>query len=66
MLFLPFSFRFDVAGAGACLKKYSDPSFFKMEFASSGMMEEEVQWEMKARKTRVRNSALNWLPYIEL
>uniref|UniRef100_A0A803MB89 Protein SCAR n=1 Tax=Chenopodium quinoa TaxID=63459 RepID=A0A803MB89_CHEQI len=26
--------KFDVAGAGACLKRFTDPSFFKMESAS--------------------------------
>lgn len=50
--------KFDVAGAGACLKRYSDPSSFKVEFTSSGMMEEEVQWENKPRK--VRKKAPRW------
>ncbi|ONK77197.1 uncharacterized protein A4U43_C02F4090 [Asparagus officinalis] len=49
--------KFDVAGAGACLKRYSDPSFFKMEFSSSGMME-DVQWEKKAHK--IRKKAPHW------
>ena len=37
--------RFDVAGAGACLKRYTDPSFFKVDSSSSGMMNAEVQRE---------------------
>ena len=44
--------RFDVAGAGACLKRYTDPSFFKVEVASSGKAT-EVQREKKNRKVKV-------------
>ncbi|KAJ6812500.1 putative SCAR-like protein 1 [Iris pallida] len=47
--------KFDVAGAGACLKRYSDPSFFKVDLASSGKMEEEVR-EKKARKIKKKGS----------
>lgn len=50
--------KFDVAGAGACSKRYSDPSFFKVEFSSSGMMEEEIRWENKPRK--IRKKASRW------
>lgn len=49
-----WSFRFDVAGAGACLKRYSDPSFFKMELPSSRMLEVELPREKKARKIKVK------------
>ena len=42
--------RFDVAGAGACLKRYTDPSFFKVEAASSGIATVEVQRWKKIRK----------------
>ncbi|XP_050227129.1 protein SCAR2-like isoform X2 [Mercurialis annua] len=41
--------KFDVAGAGACLKRYTDPSLFKVETASSGM---EFQREKKSRKVK--------------
>ncbi|XP_072995509.1 SCAR-like protein 1 [Typha latifolia] len=44
--------KFDVAGAGACLKRYSDPSFFKIDFAASGMMETDVPREKKVRKIK--------------
>ncbi|RWW21484.1 hypothetical protein BHE74_00003036 [Ensete ventricosum] len=47
---------FDTAGAGACLKRYSDPSFFKMELVSSGLVETEMPREKKSRKMRVRYS----------
>ncbi|KAG5014270.1 hypothetical protein GLYMA_09G279900v4 [Glycine max] len=53
--------KFDVAGAGACLKRYTDPSFFIVESASSGKATVEVQREKKIRKvkqkkgTRLRN-----------
>jgi len=51
-----FSFgpeRFDVAGAGACLKRYTDPSFFTVKSASSGTATGEVQREKKIRKIKV-------------
>uniref|UniRef100_A0A1D1XYI4 Protein SCAR n=1 Tax=Anthurium amnicola TaxID=1678845 RepID=A0A1D1XYI4_9ARAE len=44
--------KFDIAGDGACLKRYSDPSFFKMDFASSGKMEPDIQREKKSRKNK--------------
>ena len=43
-------FRFDVAGAGASLKRYSDPSFFKTE---SNMLEMDVSIEKKPRRVKV-------------
>ncbi|KAM0950514.1 putative WH2 domain, SCAR/WAVE family protein [Dioscorea sansibarensis] len=54
--------KFDVAGAGACLKRYSDPSFFKTNSVSSDKIEKEVQIEKKSRKIkkkgpRFRNGA---------
>jgi hypothetical protein len=45
-------FRFDVAGAGASLKRYSDPSFFKTEH-SSNMIELDVIMEQKPRRIKV-------------
>ncbi|XP_042406820.1 scar-like domain-containing protein WAVE 5 isoform X2 [Zingiber officinale] len=44
--------KFDTAGAGACLKRYSDPSFFKTELVSSSLMEAEKPREKKPRRTR--------------
>lgn len=44
--------RFDVAGDGACLKRYTDPSFFKVEPASS-IATVEMQREKKIRKVKV-------------
>ncbi|XP_039115406.1 SCAR-like protein 1 [Dioscorea cayenensis subsp. rotundata] len=54
--------KFDIAGAGACLKRYSDPSFFKTNSVSSDKIEKEVQIEKKSRKIkkkgpRLRNGA---------
>ncbi|KAF9665320.1 hypothetical protein SADUNF_Sadunf16G0110500 [Salix dunnii] len=43
--------KFDVAGAGACLTRYTDPSFFKVE-ASSEIATIEVQREKKIRKKK--------------
>ncbi|XP_071716101.1 protein SCAR2-like [Rutidosis leptorrhynchoides] len=48
--------KFDVAGAGACLKRYTDPSFFKMETASYEMMSAETQRDKKIRKTKKKGS----------
>ncbi|RLN38562.1 SCAR-like protein 1 isoform X1 [Panicum miliaceum] len=47
--------KFDVAGAGASLKRYSDPSFFKTE---SNMLEMDVSIEKKPR--RVKKKAMRW------
>ncbi|KAK1321946.1 Protein SCAR2 [Acorus calamus] len=46
--------KFDVAGAGACLKRYSDPSFFKVDLTASSKMEVEVQREKKVRKIKTQ------------
>ncbi|KQK12485.1 SCAR-like protein 1 [Brachypodium distachyon] len=43
--------KFDVAGAGASLKRYSDPSFFKMG-RTSDMLETDYLREMKPRKIK--------------
>lgn len=45
--------RFDVAGAGACLKRYTDPSFVKVEATSFGLPALDVQREKKIRKVKV-------------
>ncbi|KAL8526550.1 hypothetical protein ACS0TY_015661 [Phlomoides rotata] len=42
--------KFDVAGAGACLKRYTDPSFFKVK--NSEMIGVDVQREKKIRKAK--------------
>ncbi|XWS43908.1 hypothetical protein CRYUN_Cryun16bG0145100 [Craigia yunnanensis] len=48
--------KFDVAGAGACLKRFTDPSFFKAESAFPGVLPVEVQREKKARKVKKKGS----------
>ncbi|CAN6443756.1 unnamed protein product [Victoria cruziana] len=51
--------KFDVAGAGACLKRYSDPSFFKIEWATSELLKaEKFKQERKLlrKKSRKRRS----------
>ncbi|KAH6798280.1 SCAR-like protein 2 [Perilla frutescens var. hirtella] len=42
--------KFDVAGAGACLKRYTDPSFFKVE--ASATANANVKREKKIRKAK--------------
>ncbi|XVE97166.1 hypothetical protein REPUB_Repub02eG0287800 [Reevesia pubescens] len=48
--------KFDVAGAGACLKRYTDPSFFRAESAFPGIARVEGQREKKARKLKKKGS----------
>ncbi|KAK3227427.1 hypothetical protein Dsin_007289 [Dipteronia sinensis] len=48
--------KFDVAGAGACLKRYTDPSIFKLEPASSEIPSVEGQREKKIRKVKKKGS----------
>lgn len=50
--------KFDVAGAGACLKRYTDPSFFKMESASSVTDRAEVHREKRIRKLKKKGARL--------
>ncbi|KAG0600061.1 hypothetical protein M758_11G004200 [Ceratodon purpureus] len=45
--------KFDVGGAGTCLKRYSDPSFFKLEWARSELMKtQRAQLDKKARQDK--------------
>lgn len=60
---LSLSIRFDIAGAGACLKRYSDPSFFKTNSVSSDKIEKEVQIEKKSRKIKVSLSNMKLFIY---
>ncbi|GLJ11807.1 hypothetical protein SUGI_0177540 [Cryptomeria japonica] len=54
--------KFDIAGTGACLKRYTDPSFFKTELASSELRKAEnaqrdrYTARLKKRVRRQRNS----------
>lgn len=44
--------KFDNAGAGACLKRYTDPSFFKTETSSMKMNGTDIQREKKVHKAK--------------
>ncbi|XP_044474279.1 protein SCAR2-like isoform X2 [Mangifera indica] len=46
--------KFDVAGAGACLKRYTDPSFLKLE-AAVGVQREKKIRKLKKKGSRWRN-----------
>ncbi|PIA58100.1 hypothetical protein AQUCO_00500204v1 [Aquilegia coerulea] len=48
--------KFDIAGAGACLKRYTDPSFFKAEFTASEVAKEKLKRENKAFKVKKKPS----------
>ncbi|CAL0324655.1 unnamed protein product [Lupinus luteus] len=48
--------KFDVAGAGACLKRYTDPSFFKIELPS--IATGEVHREKRIRKVKKKGARL--------
>ncbi|KAL6648300.1 hypothetical protein ACP70R_012524 [Stipagrostis hirtigluma subsp. patula] len=39
--------KYDIGGEGACLKRYTDPSFFKTGSACSTMLQEGIQRERK-------------------
>lgn len=46
--------RFDIDGAGACLKRYSDPTYFKRSLTNSDMKKERnIQNEKKAHRRKV-------------
>jgi hypothetical protein len=63
-----FGSRFDVAGAaGACLKRYTDPSFFKMEWAKSELMKaQHTQLNKKANIEKVKSifAAVKFLSFL--
>ncbi|KAJ9548918.1 hypothetical protein OSB04_021461 [Centaurea solstitialis] len=48
--------KFDVAGAGACLKRYTDPSIYKVEASSYEIESAETHWDKKIRKTKKKGS----------
>ncbi|KAG8096342.1 hypothetical protein GUJ93_ZPchr0013g34237 [Zizania palustris] len=39
--------KFDIGGEGACLKRYTDPSFFRTDSACSSMLQEGMQRERR-------------------
>lgn len=50
----PLPFRFDTGGPGSCLKRYSDPTFFKRASAMSDEPHaEKFHRDRKARRTKV-------------
>lgn len=43
-----------MSGVGACLKRYTDPSFFKLEWASTELMRaQREQRDKRARRDKV-------------
>ncbi|XP_010277027.1 PREDICTED: protein SCAR3 [Nelumbo nucifera] len=49
--------KFDAGGPGACLKRYSDPSYFKRAMANSELMNaDKSQKDKKARKSKKKGS----------
>ncbi|CAI8612885.1 unnamed protein product [Vicia faba] len=52
--------KFDVAGAGACLKRYSDPSFFKAEPASSVSVTATVEAHKERKIRKVKQKKREW------
>ncbi|KAK1351562.1 hypothetical protein POM88_054249 [Heracleum sosnowskyi] len=49
--------KFDAAGAGACLKRYTDPSFLKVKPSSYGLSSAEIQKEKRSRKSKEKKSS---------
>ncbi|KAG9147943.1 hypothetical protein Leryth_003529 [Lithospermum erythrorhizon] len=48
--------KFDVGGAGACLRRYTNPSFFTEEAATLGTTNPDMQREKKSRKGKRRGT----------
>lgn len=48
--------RFDISGAGACLKRYTDPSFVRLETSSYEASWDDIQREKKSQKAKVVRS----------
>jgi hypothetical protein len=49
--------RYDIGGEGACLKRYTDPSFFKTDSACSTLLQEGIQNERRPLKAMVINTS---------
>ncbi|CAH8310582.1 unnamed protein product [Eruca vesicaria subsp. sativa] len=50
--------KFDISGAGACLKRYTDPSFVRQETSSYEASWDDIQREKKLQKAKRRASHL--------
>ncbi|CAH2058819.1 unnamed protein product [Thlaspi arvense] len=48
--------KFDISGAGACLKRYTDPSFVRHETSSYEASWDDIQREKKSQKAKRRAS----------
>ncbi|CAI9298769.1 unnamed protein product [Lactuca saligna] len=48
--------KFDVGGDGVCLKRYTDPSFYKVEVSSNEIENAEIQRDKKIRKNKKKGS----------
>ncbi|XP_020882844.1 LOW QUALITY PROTEIN: protein SCAR2 [Arabidopsis lyrata subsp. lyrata] len=48
--------KFDISGAGACLKRYTDPSFVRLETSSYEESWDDIQKEKKSQKAKRRAS----------
>ncbi|XP_010505466.1 PREDICTED: protein SCAR2-like [Camelina sativa] len=48
--------KFDISGAGACLKRYTDPSFVRLETSSYEESWDDIQREKKSQKAKRRAS----------
>uniref|UniRef100_A0A1J3JYP9 Protein SCAR n=1 Tax=Noccaea caerulescens TaxID=107243 RepID=A0A1J3JYP9_NOCCA len=48
--------KFDISGAGACLKRYTDPSFVRLETSSYEASWDDIQREKKSQKAKRRAS----------
>ncbi|XP_019162616.1 PREDICTED: protein SCAR2 isoform X3 [Ipomoea nil] len=49
--------KFDIAGAGACQKRYTDPSFFKEAASSFEMTNADFQREKRTRKAKQKKGS---------
>lgn len=51
---LCFSFRFDAGGPGSCLKRYSDPTFFRrLSETAIGVSAKKITKDKKGHRSKV-------------
>lgn len=60
IIFLLFN-RFDVAGSGSCLKRYSDPSLLKTHTASAVVATSKLSKDERPRNSKVFNHVIHFL-----
>lgn len=53
--------RFDAAGQGACVKRYTDPTFFRLSWATSQLEKAERAERERQTQNEVNTLTVTWL-----